>query len=151
MKTYKDFLNEQLKLGSKERVHNCKDEEIKFKKYQQVRGAKPQGFWYGFGDSWMKWVRREMPEWEFENYFKVEVDKNKILILDTIKKAEEFTEQYSDDPFSIEWSEVSKEYSGIEIPDYNEVSKFQWMSTWDVSSGCIWDKNAIKKIRKINK
>ncbi len=62
---------------------------------------------------------------------------------------------------SIEWGEVAKKYSGIEIknPDIykfkkviigyrNEVS-LDWLNGWDISSGCIWNKKAIESIERI--
>ena len=32
---------------------------------------KPEGLWYGMGDSWIDWVRHEMPAWESNNLFKL--------------------------------------------------------------------------------
>ena len=62
---------------------------------------------------------------------------------------------------NIEWGEVAKKYSGIEIknPDIYKFKKvpigyrnevyMSWLYGWDISSGCIWNKNGIESIEKI--
>jgi hypothetical protein len=49
----------------------------------------------------------------------------------------------------IDWNAVEREgWHGIEIHDpYGEIGS--WLRTWDISSGCIWNKDAIKKIDKL--
>lgn len=120
---------------------------------------KPEGLWYGFGDSWVKWVKSEMPEWMGTHFYNLEVNENKLLQLssvqDIVKFTEKFTEKYGYsgpiDYAYIMWSDVAKEYSGIEIKPYIHQlrNKYIWYSGWDVASGCIWNKSAIKSFEMI--
>jgi hypothetical protein len=81
MKYYEEFILEKTMLDSKERIHNTSKIKIDFKKYyeQPISSSKPKGIWYGFGESWLNWVRTEIPEWEYEHTFKFKVDTKKIL------------------------------------------------------------------------
>jgi hypothetical protein len=54
----------------------------------------------------------------------------------------------------IKWNEVAQKYCGIEISNYHSLHSLSslnsdWLDTWDISSGCIWDKEGITKIIKI--
>lgn len=132
---------------------------------------KPKGLWYGFGTSWIDWVRSEMPEWEkdYSNVFLLEINENSVLQLGSKSDLIEFTKKYSPshnnssgqikdisyfEKNMIDWSLVSKDYSGIEINPYiysarmNELTN--WYYPWDVASGCIWNQDGIKSIKKVN-
>ena len=53
--------------------------------------------------------------------------------------------------YSINWSAVAKDYYGIEIspyrPKYRLALGYLWYYGWDVASGCIWNKDAIRGVR----
>ena len=130
---------------------------------------KPKGLWYSFGNDWIDWVKYNMPEWE-ENYpytHKIEIDRSKILVLGEDISYLEFEEKYGDytycyDSYSwderkvprgIKWLKVmldlrKQDKHGIEIDcPFGPIGS--WLRTWDVPSGCIWGKRAIKSIKRI--
>jgi len=118
---------------------------------------KPKGLWYGMGDSWINWVRTEMPHWECDNLFKLDLDESKIIKLNNEEELLDFNEKYGEELYGasncIDWFEVSKKYSGIEIPNYlwslRMDRRVGWYYGWDVASGCIWNEDAIVSIDKI--
>lgn len=118
---------------------------------------KPEGLWYGMGDSWIDWVRHEMPAWESNNLFKLDLDESKIIKLNNEEELLAFNKKYGEELCGtikyIDWFEVSKNYSGIEIPNYlwslRMDRRVSWYYGWDVASGCVWGEDAIISIDKI--
>jgi hypothetical protein len=139
------------------------DKEIYFKNQNNIdiiRG-KPKGLWYSIGNSWAEYIYYEIPDKiDFYNYlYEIKVT-NKIKIIDTIEEAIEFSKRYGDSngytTEGVDWGEVAKDYSGIEIKDpYNfsriEYNQLFWMYGWDIPSGCIWDRSGIESIEFIEK
>jgi hypothetical protein len=130
---------------------------------------KPKGLWYGIGDSWIRWVRSEMPDWEADNVFKIDINEDRILKITNYKELVAFEEKYNamrpEDRTvtsysimmasrykSIDWSLVAKDYAGIEIAPYIYKARYDhmWYYGWDVASGCIWGDGAITNITKLN-
>jgi hypothetical protein len=116
--------------------------------------AKPTGFWYGFGSSWIDWVNMEVPEWNYNHIFKIEVNQNKILQINTLDKLIEFDNNFSVQVSyfkNIDWIRVADFYDGIEITPYQYKARreLSWYYGWDVASGCIWNPNAIKNIQRL--
>lgn len=128
-------------------------EEYNFKETaQNSDGAKPKGLWYGIGSSWIDWVRSEMPDWESNYLYEVTLHEDRILKMSEIDELNNFYSKYKNlNKGGINWKEVAKEYSGIEISPYVRGAgyKHNWYYWWDVASGCIWSKNAIAKIDKV--
>ena len=58
---------------------------------------KPEGLWYGMGDSWIDWVRHEMPAWESNNLFKLDLDESKIIKLNNEEELLAFNEKYGEE------------------------------------------------------
>ena len=173
VKNFGQFLNEKLQLGSKERIHLSKTliDKIEIKtKTSDVHG-KPPGFWYGFGDNWINFKKYGVT-WDTGQgdslkrlmnsdvyVYKLYIDMSNIIVLNTEESYKDFTKKYSigrDYPHNIDWNLVSKEYKGIEFPNfeelgvralYEESKEYYWTYTIDVNSGCIWDGSVIKKIR----
>lgn len=127
---------------------------------KQKVGPKPRGFWYGFGSSWLDWVRSEMPDWETNYVHLVKVNDSRILKISTFDELSAFTEEFgveSEDasymrtPY-INWPEVAKLYSGIEINPYiiQGRRKFDWYYPWDVASGCVWGEDSIVSIELLD-
>lgn len=123
-------------------------------------GRKPIGLWYGFGTSWIDFIRAEMPDRETQHVFKIEVDDMDIYNINQEKMFLWFSQRFKDPKkegkygnYKIDWPEVSKKTKGIEIPiyfrKYSRDPEHDWYSTWDVESGCIWDLSAIKKVEKL--
>jgi hypothetical protein len=99
-----------------------------------------------------------MPEWERPHLFKIDVNTNNILQLNNKSDVHEFMKKYSNNDSEkwsreINWSEVSKNYGGFEIPDYGEIYslkyEYMWLSSFDISSGCVWDLSLITNIKKL--
>jgi hypothetical protein len=116
--------------------------------------AKPTGFWYGFGSSWIDWVNSEIPEWNYEHIFKINVNPNKVLQINNLDELIEFDNKYSSgDKYykNIDWSKVAQSYDGIEINPYQYKARMSlnWYYGWDIASGCIWNPNAIINIEKL--
>ena len=124
---------------------------------KQEQTLKPKGLWYGFGDSWIRWVRNEMPEWEKPHLNTVTIDQTNVLKID-IGNIHSFQKTYrfhDNIDWRIDWDKVSKYYKGVEIPNYDSLrglrydSDFLWLYGWDVSSGCIWDTSAVITVDKL--
>jgi hypothetical protein len=120
--------------------------------------GKPNGFWYSCGDDWLRFLKSEMPDkLKYRLYvYEVEIDMPKILSLKDGIDLDVFTEKYKDNYSKfgkiIDWRKVSEEYSGIEICPYvgSRRMKLTWYYGWDVASGCIWDKSAIKSLKLVS-
>ncbi len=117
--------------------------------------AKPTGFWYGLGSSWIDWVNSEMPEWNYEHIFKIDINPNRVLQIKTLDELTEFDEEFSTinnyNNKNIDWKKVNIRYDGIEINPYQFKARYNlsWYYGWDVASGCIWNPKAISNIEKL--
>ena len=132
----------------------------------QKTGLKPKGVWYGCGDSWLKWMDREKPEWlDAVNYvYELELDQEFILTITNEQQFKRFESEYwgrapwqgrggwsetgpPDGQYEmIEWDTLVGQYDGIEICPYLQqfrMSNSMWYYTWDVASGCIWDSQVL--------
>jgi hypothetical protein len=123
---------------------------------KQSQGAKPRGLWYGIGPSWIDWVRSEMPDWEVDNIFKIDIDVDKILKITNSEELLAFNKNYGVKTHYynvIDWVKVASEYGGIEISPYNYKLRMArevfWYYGWDVASGCIWDEGVITGVDKL--
>jgi len=131
-----------------------KEKQIHFRNVEsQNVGSKPKGLWYGVGAEWIDWIRSNMPEWEEENLFEINIDTSKILLLKSANEVVNFAERYKSTKYykpQIDWQAVSNEYAGIEISPYQHSLRLSqdWYYSWDVASGCIWDSSGILSIEK---
>ena len=124
---------------------------------RQEMDMKPNGLWFGIQDHWIRWVKYEMPEWKEPNLTSLELDENKVLIIDTVEKIQEFDQTYGcyleDFPTFrvINWTQVAKQYDGILFPVYfrDQRRNYIWYNVIDVPSGCIWNKRAVKHFQSI--
>ena len=149
-------IDQVLHLYANDRLIMTEHESIDFVDMSDKQDVdhKPEGLWYAMGTEWINWVRSEMPEWEYDNVFVLEINKDRVKKLSSYEDIEEFTKQYGRKHHGfvmIDWRKVAKEYSGIEIIPYvwSARMKFNWYYTWDVASGCIWGSDGIKSIEKI--
>ena len=142
---------------SNDRIIMSKDDSINFNPAmirEQRVGPKPSGLWYGIGDSWIRWVRSEMEDWEYDNVFKLNINESNILKISNILELKLYDRIYGMDYNGMrmmDWVEVAKDYDGIEIAPYINEGRFEydWYYGWDVASGCIWNKDAITSIDKL--
>jgi hypothetical protein len=123
---------------------------------KQSQGAKPRGLWYGVGPSWIDWVRSEMPDWEVDNIFKIDIDVDKILKITNSEELLAFNKNYGVKTQYynvIDWAKVASDYGGIEISPYNYKLRMErevfWYYGWDVASGCVWNEGVITGVIKL--
>lgn len=120
-------------------------------------GLKPHGLWYALGSAWVDFTARNMPKWKGDYLYRLEINPERILILDTAEKMKKFTQKYGKREYGIlmiEWPRVQKDYDGIQIADENGEHLqyepgFDWYYTWDVPSGCIWRASGIQQANQI--
>lgn len=136
--------------------------------FQENRG-KPAGLWYSLGTEWIDWCIRNEFCGITSYIYKLTLDMSKILQIRTPEELIRFANEYkhtlhtgyTDEIIWINWSEVAKKYSGIEIAPNIDIFRYPatifppketgWYYSWDVASGCIWDKTAILKVELISK
>jgi hypothetical protein len=131
--------------------------------------SKPAGFWYGFGDEWIYFVKNEMKSFadRLAHTYKVYVDPSKIYSINSRKKLDEFCDEFVRHPQINgirekypQWTKVAEKYSGIEIPVYSELGfrslfqgdnyeKYYWLYTWDINSGCIWKPDGVVRLKEM--
>jgi hypothetical protein len=130
---------------------------------------KPIGLWtsglYGNSENniyWTNWLVREMPEWadpKKTNYYMIKIDYNKLYIINNKEDYNNFNKKFiSTDGKYIDWKKVQdNNYFGIHISkpfSLFNMSKFDmyinWTYSWDCTSTCIWNKDAILEVIKIS-
>jgi hypothetical protein len=126
---------------------------------------KPKGLWYSFGKDWKEFVQIESLDKVYPHKYLLEVNLNRMYVIRTEKELLEFTEKYGyqekmkmyDDyviSWGIDWIKVSRDYDGIEIcpkiPKTRQTQDYRWYEFWDVASGCIWGKGAIKDFTEVD-
>lgn len=130
---------------------------------EQVVGFKPKGFWVsvdGNGDGWKDWCEAEAWNMEsFEMVYDVTLCPNaNILLISNPLELDNFTEKFSKEQsqyiIGIDWAAVSELYQGVIIAPYIYSRRLErnsfWYYGWDCASGCIWDVDAIDRIKEIN-
>jgi hypothetical protein len=83
-------------------------------------------------------------------YFEIEIDKSKMLFLNSKDETDAFAEKYLGLYYNIpyiNWKMVAQDYGGIEIGDDGLWGHFT--HTWDIPSGCLWGENMILKVKKL--
>lgn len=116
---------------------------------------KPWGLWYSFGKAWIEFLDINSDIWWYQlklehvtHVYRIYLNHDDILKIHTPREFREFEERYAiASKLKIKWPEVAKKYCGIEIR-YNKrlVKVGHWYYDWDCSSGCIWNRSAIKSI-----
>jgi len=147
-----------------DRIILSPDTKIIFRNASQHKdnSIKPSGLWYAVGTSWMEWISNEMPEWQYKSgtkellhVHKIEINENAIIRLNTKEAVMAFEKKYGVNAYGaqnfINWSQVAKDYAGIECNPYfyGPLRNRMWYNTWDVASGCVWSNRAVKSIKLI--
>lgn len=111
--------------------------------------------WYSVGSSWLKWmIDEEFYLKDYKYVYAITLDESVMLKVDDLTKVKEFGNRYKSDRngFNIKWKEVYDdghrvvEFSGYK--KHNELlDTFLSYSSFDCSSGIIFDKQAITSIR----
>jgi len=119
--------------------------------------GKPKGFWFSDEDDygWKQWARdNRFAQDRFEYQTRLEIVKDKVLLLSNGGDLELFTRKYGRnsghwaDSFMIEWDRVAESWGGILITpyDWNNRLEMPWYYGWDCASGCVWDPEAVRVI-----
>jgi hypothetical protein len=131
------------------------------KKYEQNNlKLKPTGFWFCKNTEWYEWcIDQRFSISGIDNKYKLDINFEEILIIDTIEKLLKFTDEYSlpEQLYSgkrINWIDVSTKYKGIYFDNYLDIKyylsvnnlmiDFVWYYSIDVSSGCIFNIDIVK-------
>ncbi len=124
----------------------------------QKLDTKPFGLWVtdmDCEDNWKSWCEQEdfcIDRLRFE--FRLEVDLERILLIDTIEKLITFSKTNCTKSWDIfgcfvDWKLIYASYSGILItPYFPQARHLIWYSGWDCASGAIWDISCIKSIER---
>lgn len=146
--------------------------QLNLKKYNYIENRiffKPVGLWYGYElddniSTWMDWVGENNFYLDrYINHYELIINTSNFLIVDNNDTLSFINNNYklisNDDIINqfnyIDWKKLKKDYDGIEFIlenlTYDRCSlEFLWLSTLDVSSGCLWNLDAINNIIKIN-
>jgi len=143
------------------------------KKYKQQITFKPSGFWISYKNDWLitgidmgiSQDRYNNESYMYEIKFKngiftkslSEIKKGKILKISTKNDLINFHNKYKHTVtvgvskrryICINWKNVSKDFSGIEIAPYQHSLRmtYDWYYSFDVASTCIWDNSVFKNI-----
>jgi len=156
------------------RLHYCKD--ILLQEYLENRiqkniiktkedlarrvydvSKKPHGLWYSINDEWKQWcIDNNWRTDHLEKCYELEIDKDLILSV-SMDELNDVVSAYTAKGilgYQPNWEEISEYYSGFEILDFNHLKtctekELAWAYGWDVSSGCIWDVDAIKSVEVV--
>jgi hypothetical protein len=126
------------------------EKNAKYKQHSKITNhyeAKPEGFWYAFGDSWID-LQKVSGASSGNLLYEVDVSKANVLALKSLK---DFDDLYNKFPKEaemsgkyVDWDKVSKKYDGVEIQRlHRDYKEYDWYSFWDVPSGCIWNTSKI--------
>jgi hypothetical protein len=133
----------------------------------RYHGIKPiGGLWYAFGNDWIRFAQNNLPNKMFMFIHEIYVNTSNMIVLNSEKEKRDFEIKYgwtgesdrqsgtggnitkykgAKDPRSlwINWKDVEKDYGGVEI-HRDALNRKYWNDGWDMPSGCIWNKNALK-------
>lgn len=135
--------------------------QLRNRRQNHQYSLKPRGLWVSVDDSWKDWCTENAEEFLGElTYVVATSEKAHILYINTKEDIETFYNHYRrrGQPWDnlhmaapIAWDELAKDYDGIIINPWSWGIGFgtigmTWYMAWDCSSGCIWNKRAIKSI-----
>ena len=130
--------------------------------YQSLHSMhKPRGLWYSFGPAWIEWLTNDYKElgkgysWEnnrvggYSNIYVLSLNQKNVCCIHNLKAFDKFNKKYgTKNNQGIYWEKVERDYAGIEIK-FMQQRCSGWYDSWDCSSGCIWNKKAVRRIRCI--
>ena len=133
------------------------------RRYQASYGnqIKPIGLWYGYGSEWVDFAMDPANKGlsgmviNAEYFYELEVhyttienpDKDKVLLLKNHDDLNKLSKLINGEinriggMLMVNWDAISSLFGGLEVSD--ELDSY---FGWDIPSGCIWSKKAIKKI-----
>ena len=152
-------------------ITSIQGSELRLEDYKQLTDVgfhnanklwKPEGLWYGIDNSWRDWVDGNMPEWKGQYKTPISLDLDyghgidKVIKLTRPELVQQFTNAFQKELIpgrsmmsGIDWNEVANRFGGVEISPFQPSNNMDWYDSWDVASGAIWNKRAIKGSQKI--
>ena len=116
---------------------------------------KPKGLWFSKNNEWKEYCENN-DLWKYLYEYKLEIDFDNFLIIDTTKKLDDFVKKYySPKTTCIKWNAVLKDYSGIYFDNYFAIKKYIieekkftqnyiWFLGVDINSGCVFTKSSVQ-------
>ena len=148
-------------IGVNDKIHISKVDDLKFKNVpinEQQINFKPKGLWYALGTEWVNFLERALFTREevsdmLKHVYDIKTNDSKILTIG-MENESLFLETYGvendSDIMDVDWKKVASDWSGVEILINPRGLNERWLwSTWDIPSGCIWNIDGIKSVRKI--
>jgi hypothetical protein len=116
--------------------------------------GKPNGLWYGLGNSWAEWAYYNMPDMIKPYVYRLELKPRRLLVIDSLEAFDAFEKTYKVNGISprfaeIDWKRVASKYCGIQIAPYfwqRRMNSF-WYYGWDCASGCVWSPVSLKSVK----
>ena len=125
----------------------------------QLVSNKPYGLWYSFGPAWIDFLSNgyqfpKRPIWcqkhlfSITHVYKLHLRRKYIYKIANRSDLDRFAKKYGYRG-KINWGRVKKRWGGVEIRWQGEDAEkaYEWYDGWDVSSGCIWDRRAINRVK----
>lgn len=133
---------------------------------------KPPGLWFAVGDEWLQHLKKTH-FWmnKYKYLYEIEIDTNQLKVIDNMKALQEFSMSYGVHETSpkttytlnVDWykfSNKTKSAGLIISPNFKRLHKkyssfnnvmdvfsgSEWYLNWDIASGVIWDRKAIKSL-----
>jgi hypothetical protein len=154
--------------------HFSKDKTLTLNKLifnykNNIKNFKPNGFWFSFKNLWYTQILVDMKEPNEKIYkYIADIDMKNIFIL-TEKNVKKFFTKYQiklSDTYVVNWKKFIKNYPKckgvfLNFNPHNTIFARQgtdsiniepyilWLSIWDISSLCLFDKSAIINFIKV--
>lgn len=154
-----NFIKKLINIPQKYRVHlsaqplsmkDIKDVPQTIKIHGGI-GDKPKGLWYSFGGQWARFVYEQYQTAPASYAYILDIDSSEIFVVDNANKAIELENSIKIKNGAADWSKLQKlKYTGIEVLD-PYASQWIYEQAWDVPSGVIWSKRALKNIYPVKK
>jgi len=123
---------------------------------------KPSGLWFSKNNEWKEFCDSE-DFLKYQHEYRLEIDFENFLIIDTIEKLDDFVKKYFNKKNNcIEWKQIVEKYNGIYFDNYTQVKKYMyehhkifnftysWFLSVDVNSGCIFKGSSVKSFSLTN-
>ena len=134
---------------------------------EQDINAKPDGLWYAPGLEWINFVKGRpgvLPDDWYEEYqfvYEIQPMLDSMIVVSDGDGLEAFNAEFGA-PFpdarntmriggnGIDWRAVAQRFAGIQTgQNVYSTHDTLWYDSWDVASGCIWDKRAIDWVQLV--
>lgn len=129
------------------------------KNQNKTPGLQPKGLWIAKDKEWIRFMDKNTSR-DLNGYVysvnlnfpvvkKLKEEDNKVILkVGNQKELDKFMGNYMVSNYKIDWKKLSNDCAGIIFEPYfynkdMDPEKNKWYSTLDISSGCIWNKDAM--------